>query len=61
MLQENQKEMKKDIDQLYAMVQQLKRQSDNTNSAQMLSLGLVHQAEKIQDLAKKIGNLAKGS
>jgi hypothetical protein len=53
--------MKKDIDQLYAMVQQLKRQSDNTNSAQVLSLGLVHQAEKIQDLAKKIGNLAKGS
>lgn len=61
MLTQNQKEMKKDINQLYAMVQQLKEQSDKTNSTQVLSLGLIHKAEKIQDLAKKIGNLAKGS
>lgn len=61
MLQENQQEMKKDIDQLYSMVQDLKQQSDKTNSAQILSLALVSKARKIQDLAKKIGNLAKGS
>lgn len=60
-LRENQNEMKKDIDQLYAMVQQLKEQSDKTNSAQVLSLTLVQKAKNIQDLAKKIGNLAKGS
>jgi len=61
LLQENQQEMKKDIDQLYSMVQDLKQQSDKTNSAQVLSLALVDKAKKIQDLAKKIGNLAKGS
>lgn len=61
MLRENQNEMKKDIDQLYAIVQQLKQQSDRTNSTQVLSLGLVNKAKDIQDLAKKIGSLAKGS
>lgn len=61
MLQQDQQEMKKDIDQLYSMVQDLKQQSDKTNSAQVLSLALVSKAKKIQDLAKKIENLAKGS
>jgi hypothetical protein len=60
-LRQNQQQMKKDIDQLYSMVQDLKQQSDKTNSAQVLSLALVNKAKKIQDLAKKIGNLAKGS
>lgn len=60
-LRENQDEMKKDIDQLYAMAQQLKEQSDKTNSTQVLSLTLVQKAKNIQDLAKRIGNLAKGS
>lgn len=61
MLRQNQQEMKKDIDQLYSMVRDLKQQSDKTNSAQVLSLALVDKAKKIQDLAKKIGSLAKGS
>lgn len=61
MLRANQNEMQKDIDQLYTMVQQLKEQSDKTNSTQVLSVGLVSKAKDIQDLAKKIGNLAKGS
>lgn len=61
MLQENQKQMKQDIQQLYDMVQQLKQQSDKTNSAQVLSLDLVQKTKKIQDLAKKIGKLAAGS
>ena len=61
MLQENQKQMKQDIQQLYDMVQQLKQQSEKTNSAQVLSLDLVQKTKKIQDLAKKIGKLAAGS
>ncbi|MGH9734875.1 MAG: hypothetical protein ACRD8A_09845 [Candidatus Acidiferrales bacterium] len=61
MLRANQNELQKDIDQLYTMVQQLKQQSDKTNSTQVLSLGLVNKAKNIQNLAKKIGNLAKGS
>jgi len=58
MLQQNQEDMKKDINQLYTMVQQLKEQSDKTNSTQVLSLGLVNKASKIEKLAKKIGKLA---
>ena len=58
MLQQNQENMKKDINQLYTMVQQLKEQSDKTNSTQVLSLGLVNKANKIEKLAKKIGELA---
>ncbi len=58
MLQQNQENMKKDINQLYTMVQQLKEQSDKTNSTQVLSLGLVNKASKIEKLAKKIGKLA---
>lgn len=61
MLEQNQNQMKKDIQQLYTMVQQLKEQSDKTNSTQVLSLGLIHKTKKIENLAKKIEKLAAGS
>ena len=59
MLQQNQREIKEDIEQLCAMAQQLKEQSDKTNSADVLSVSLVKKAKKIEKLAKKIGNLAR--
>jgi hypothetical protein len=60
-LDQNQKEMKRDIQKLCALADQLKRQVDKTDSTSVLSLNLVDQAKEIEDLAKHIKNLARGS
>jgi hypothetical protein len=60
-LDQNQREMKRDIQKLCALADQLKQQVDKTDSTSVLSLDLVEQAKKIEDLAKHIKNLARGS
>lgn len=59
MLTHNQEEIQEDIKKLYLLAEQLKKQADNTNTANVLSLSLVDNAKKIEDLAKQIKNLAK--
>ena len=61
MLERNQREIQQDIKKLYSLAEQLKQQVDKTNSADVLSLNLVDNAKKIEDLAKQIKNLAKAS
>lgn len=60
-LEHNQEEIQQDIRKLYSLAQQLKQQVDKTNSADVLSLNLVDNAKKIEDLAKQIKNLAKAT
>jgi hypothetical protein len=60
-LRQNQLEMRRDVEQLATMAQQLQQQVNKTNSTQVLSIALVDKAKKIEDLAKKIKNLASGS
>jgi len=59
MLEHKQHEMKKDINKLHTLVQQLKEQVDRTDSTSVLSLNLVDSAKKVENLAKQIRNLAR--
>jgi hypothetical protein len=61
MLMHNQEEIQEDIRKLYLLAEQLKKQVDKTNTADVLSLSLVDNAKKIEDLAKQIKNLAKAA
>jgi hypothetical protein len=60
-LNENQREMRQDIKKLCDLADQLKQQVDKTDSTSVLSLNLFNNAKKIEDLAKHIKNLARGS
>lgn len=57
-LRKNQREIRKDVDQLFSLAQQLKRQSEKSNAADELSVGLIEKTKQIEKLAKKIRDLA---
>jgi peptidoglycan hydrolase CwlO-like protein len=60
LLEENDKDMKKKVQQLYDLVSQLKEQVDKTDSSKVLNLELVKKAEEIEKLAHDIKNRTKG-
>ena len=60
MLEANDKDIKKNIEKLYNLVSALKAEVDKTDSAQVLSVGLVKKAEEIEKLAHDIKTRAKG-
>lgn len=59
-LEANEKDIKKDVEKLYALASELKTEVEKTDSAQVLSLGLVKKAEEIEKLAHEIKTRAKG-
>jgi hypothetical protein len=60
-LKENLKNLRSDVDQLVQLAQDLKTESDKTNQTEVLSLTLVHKADDVEKLAKKIKSLAHAS
>lgn len=60
LLENNQKEMKKNVERLYDLASELKAEVEKTDSVQVLSLSMVKKAEEIERLAKEIRNRAKG-
>jgi hypothetical protein len=60
LLEENDKDMKKKVQQLYELASQLKEQVEKTDSSKVLSLDLVKKAEEIEKLAHDIKNRTKG-
>ncbi|HYB60066.1 MAG TPA: hypothetical protein VEH50_01170 [Methylomirabilota bacterium] len=60
-LKQNQKEIKKDMTELESLVGDLRKQVDTIDSANVLSLDLVHKAEQIEKLAHQIKTLARGA
>lgn len=60
MLEANDKDIKKSVEKLYNLVSELKAEVDKTDSAQVLSMGLVKKAEEIEKLARDIKSRAKG-
>jgi hypothetical protein len=59
-LVQDQKNIRKDVSRLYDLAAKLKKQVANTDSSEVLSLGMLHTADEIQKLAKHIMDLAKG-
>ena len=59
-LEENQKDIKKNVGKLFDLVSQLKEQVEKTDSTTTLSLALVKKAEEIERLARQIKERAKG-
>ncbi len=59
-LEENDKDLKKKVEQLYQLVAQLKAEVEKTDSSKVLSLNLMKKAEEIEKLARDIKNRSKG-
>jgi hypothetical protein len=59
MLEERQKNIKKDVERLYNLAEQLKSEVEKTDSTTILSLAMVKKAEEIEKLAKQIKDRAK--
>ena len=59
-LEENQKDIKKDIEKLFDLASQLKAQVEKTDATAVLSLAMVKKAEEIERLARQIKERAKG-
>ena len=59
-LDENEKDIKKKVGRLFQLATELKDEVDKTDSAKVLSLGMVKKAEEIEKLAKDIKSRAKG-
>jgi hypothetical protein len=59
-LENNDKDMKKKVEQLYELASQLKAEVEKTDSSKVLSLDLVRKAEEIEKLAHDIKNRSKG-
>jgi len=60
LLEENQKDIKKNIEKLYELASQLKEQVEKTDATTVLSLAMVKKAEEIEKLARQIKERAKG-
>ena len=59
-LEQNQKDIKKDVEKLYELASDLKTEVDKTDATVILSLAMVKKAEEIEKLAKQIKDRAKG-
>jgi hypothetical protein len=59
-LKANDKDIKSNVLKLAELAEELKREVEKTDSANVLSLPMVHKAEEIERLAKHIATLARG-
>ncbi len=59
-LEMNDKDMKKKVEQLYQLAKELKQEVENTDSTKVFSLNLMKKAEEIEKLAHDIKNRSKG-
>ena len=59
-LESNEKDMKKKVEQLYQLARELKDEVEKTDSTKVLSLNLLKKAEEIEKLAHDIKNRSKG-
>jgi hypothetical protein len=59
-LENNDKDIKKKVERLYQLADELKKEVEKTDSSKVLSLNLVKKAEEIERLARDIRNRSKG-
>jgi hypothetical protein len=60
MLEERQKNIRRDVEKLYNLASQLKSEVDKTDSTTVLSVAMLKKAEEIEKLARQIKDRAKG-
>lgn len=60
LLRENQKKLRKDAADLLKLAGELKKEADQTDQTDVLSVKLIRKAEAAEKLAKKIRSLARG-
>jgi hypothetical protein len=60
LLEQRQKDIKKDIEKLFDLATQLKAEVEKTDATTTLSLVMVHRAEEIEKLARSIKDNARG-
>lgn len=58
-LRQNQRDIRKDVDQLFSLAQDLKTLAEKNDAAVELSVNLIQKTEDIEKLAKKIRDLAR--
>jgi hypothetical protein len=58
-LRQNQRDIRKDVDELFSLAQELKTLASKSDAAQELPVGLIQKTEEIEKLAKKIRDLAR--
>ncbi len=59
-LEDNQKDIKKNVEKLFRLASDLKAEVEKTNSVQVLSLAMLRKTEEIEKLAHEIRARAKG-
>ena len=57
---EKQKQLREDVERLYALASDLRNDIEKTNAEATLSLSVVNKAHEIEKLAKQIKNISKG-
>jgi len=60
LLEENQKDIKKNVEKLFDLAAQLKEQVEKTDATTVLSMAMVKKADEIERLAHQIKERAKG-
>ncbi len=58
-LKANQREIKKEVDRLFSLAQDLKEEAGKTDTVVVLSVAFVEKTQEIEKLAKKIRDLAR--
>jgi len=59
-LEERQKNIKKEVERLYDLASELKTEVERTDSTTVLSLAMLKKADEIEKLARQIKDQAKG-
>lgn len=59
-LEQNQKDLKRDIQRLFQLASELKEESEKTDAMTTLSLALLKKTEEIEKLARQIRDKARG-
>jgi hypothetical protein len=60
-LKQNDETIKDDVEKLYDLASDLKKEVEKTDSVNVLSLPMIQKAEQIEKLAKQVKNLARGT
>jgi len=60
LLEQRQKDIKKDVEKLFDLASELKTEVEKTDATAVLSMAMVKKAEEIEKLAKQIRDHAKG-